>query len=101
MGVCEIRVATGVETDLKRLRAYDRRRVVDAITTYLTHEPTTASHRRKLLVNLVPPWPAEPPIWELRVGEHRVFYDMPDEERVVYVRAVRRKPAGKRTEDIL
>ena len=47
------------------------------------------------------PWTAEPPIWELRVGDYRVFYDVAPAEQVVYVRAVRRKPAGKTTEDIL
>ena len=56
---------------------------------------------RKLLINLVPPWTADPPIWELRVGDHRVFYDVAEEEGVVCVRAIRRKRAGKRTEDIL
>jgi mRNA-degrading endonuclease RelE of RelBE toxin-antitoxin system len=41
------------------------------------------------------------PIWELRVGEHRVFYDVSPSESVVYVRAVRRKPRGSKTENIL
>ena len=52
-------------------------------------------------MNLTPPWEAEPPIWELRVGEYRVFYDVSDEEQAVYVRAIRRKPAGQTTEEIL
>jgi len=30
-----------------------------------------------------------------------VFYDVSAEEAVVYVRAVRKKPAGRKTEDIL
>ena len=46
-------------------------------------------------------WEAVPPVWELRVGESRVFYDVSEEDSVVYVRAVRRKPRGKKTEDIL
>jgi mRNA-degrading endonuclease RelE of RelBE toxin-antitoxin system len=49
----------------------------------------------------VPPWTAEPPIWELRVGEYRVFYDVSPEAKVVYVRAVRRKPPHRTTEEIL
>jgi mRNA-degrading endonuclease RelE of RelBE toxin-antitoxin system len=99
--VYEIRFAKGVEADLKRLTAYYRRRVLDAIETQLRDSPTTPVRNRKLLVNLTPPWEAEPPIWELRVGEYRVFYDVSDEEQVVYVRAIRRKPAGKSTEEIL
>ncbi len=54
-----------------------------------------------MLIGLVPPWTAEAPIWELRVGDYRVFYDVADEERVVYIRAVRKKPAGRTTEEIL
>ncbi len=42
-----------------------------------------------------------PPIWELRVGEFRIFYDVAEEERKVYVRAVRRKPPHKTTEETL
>ena len=101
MCVYEIRFAAGVEQDLRRLKAYDRRRIVDTIEEQLPHQPTTPSRHRKLLINLVPPWTADPPIWELRVGEHRVFYDVAEEEGVVYIRAIRVKRAGRRTEDIL
>jgi mRNA-degrading endonuclease RelE of RelBE toxin-antitoxin system len=41
------------------------------------------------------------PIWELRVGEYRVFYDVSRSESVVYVPAVRKKARGTKTEDIL
>ena len=44
---------------------------------------------------------AEPPICELRVGDYRVFYDVAEEERVMYIRAIRKKPAERTTEDIL
>lgn len=47
------------------------------------------------------PWMAVPPIWELRVGEFRVFYDVDEPSNMVYVRAVKRKLAGQRTEEIL
>ena len=85
----------------RRLKAYDRRRALDAIAEQLPYQATIPSRHRKLLINLVPPWTADPQIWELRVGDHRVFYDVAEEEGVVYVRAIRRKRAGKRTEDIL
>jgi mRNA-degrading endonuclease RelE of RelBE toxin-antitoxin system len=35
------------------------------------------------------------------VGEYRVFYDVGEVERVVYVRAIRRKPPHRTTEEIL
>ena len=78
-----------------------RARLLDAIEAQLLNEPTRPTRNRKLLVNLIPPWTAEPPIWELRVGDYRIFYDVAEEEAMVYVRAIRRKPAGKTTEDIL
>jgi mRNA-degrading endonuclease RelE of RelBE toxin-antitoxin system len=37
----------------------------------------------------------------MRVGEYRVFYDVSLTESIVYVRAVRKKPRGTKTEDIL
>ena len=96
-----IRFAKGVEKDLKALKAYDRARVVDAIETHLSHAPTTPARNRKLLVSLIPPWTAEPPVWELRAGTLRVFYDVSVQEQIVYVRAIRRKAAGETTGDIL
>ena len=49
------------------------------------------SRNRKELTALVPPWEHVPPVWELRVDEYRVFYDVDPGARLVVVRAVRRK----------
>jgi len=68
--------------------------------TQLSHEPTSPAKHRKLLMNLIPPWDAVPPVWELRVGEFRMFYDVSKTERTVHVLAIRKKPSGKRTEVI-
>ena len=101
MVVYRLRFAEGVDEDLEKLSAYHRTRTLDAIEAQLVQEPTRPTRNRKLLVNLIPPWTADPPIWELRVGEYRVFYDVSHEERVVYVRAIRKKPPGKTTEEVL
>lgn len=97
----ELRFAVGVEDDLKKIRVHDRRRILDSIEEQLTHQPTLATRNRKLLIDLTPVWEANPPLWELRIGAYRVFYDVDEEEKEVYVRAVKRKPPDKRTEDIL
>ena len=97
----DIRFARGVEDDLHRTPVFYRNRILDVIESQLTNTPLTPTRNRKLLVNLIPPWEAVPPVWELRVGEYRVFYDVSEEDSVVYVRVVRRKPRGKKTEDIL
>jgi mRNA-degrading endonuclease RelE of RelBE toxin-antitoxin system len=48
----------------------------------------------------VPPWEHVPPVWQLRVGDHRVLYDVAAEARLVVVRAVRRKGRST-TEEIV
>ena len=101
MCVFEIRFAEGVEEDLRNIRIYYRNQILDAIEEQLASEPETRTRNRKLLENLIPPWQTVAPIWELRVGDYRVFYDVSAAESVVYVRAVRRKPRGTKTEDIL
>lgn len=97
----DIRLAKGAEQDLKRLSTFHRNTIIDAIERSLANEPARVSRNRKILIGLIPPWTAEPPIWELRVGDYRVFYDVAAEERVVYIRAIRKKPSGRTTEDIL
>ena len=79
---------------------YYRNPILDAIGEQLAHEPDTSTKNRKLLENLIPPWQGVTPIWELRVGEYRVFYDVSLAQSVVYARAVRRKMRGAKTEDI-
>jgi mRNA-degrading endonuclease RelE of RelBE toxin-antitoxin system len=69
----EISYAQSVSEDLRELRAADRKRILDAIESRLSREPTRQTHNTKVLVGLVPPWEHVEPIWELRVGEYRVF----------------------------
>ena len=93
--------AESVKEDLKGLRAYDRRLLLDIIEKQLTHAPNMATKQRKLLHALVPPFEAMLPIWQLRVGAFRVFYDVNEKECQVYIRAIRRKPNHLKTEEIL
>lgn len=96
-----IEYAEGVADDLAALRPFDRRRLLDEIEKQLSYQPRTETRNRKVLVGLVPPWHHESPVWQLRVGEYRVLYDVDDPQRRVIVRAVRRKPPHKTTEEIL
>ena len=97
----EIRYSPGVSQDLRELKAFVRRQILDSVDQHLSRAPTRETRRRKILHGLVPPFEADPPIWQLRVGEYRVFYDVDEIERIVYVRAVRHKPPHRTTEEIL
>jgi len=79
------------EEDLRGLRVYEARRIMDEVDTQLTKKPAIATRRKKLLEGLVPPWDTVRPVWQFRVGDFRVFYDVDEERHEVIVRAIRRK----------
>jgi len=96
----DIVVAGSAQEELTELRAFDRVTILKAIREQLLNSPTTLTHQRKLLIGARPRFEAVPPIWQLRVGDFRVFYDVDEAAKVVYVRAIRRKPPQKTTEEI-
>jgi mRNA-degrading endonuclease RelE of RelBE toxin-antitoxin system len=88
------------EQELTHFRANVRRRILDDVDSQLCWQPAVTSRRRKVLESLVPPWDQDRPVWQLTVGEYRVFYDVDEDRYEVIVRAVRRK--GRRsTEEVL
>lgn len=97
----EIEITDLAVGELKHIRAFHRRSVVDAIRSQLTHQPTVATRNRKRLDALVPEFEHVPPIWELRLGDYRVFYDVDESSQMVYVRAVRQKKHSQTTEDVI
>ena len=67
----EIFLAPEAVKDLRRLKAYRRAAVRDALRTHLRHEPTkTSKSRIKRLRGL------KQPQYRMRVDEVRVFYDV-------------------------
>jgi mRNA-degrading endonuclease RelE of RelBE toxin-antitoxin system len=96
-----IEYAESVAKDLAHLRASERAQILDRIEAQLRYQPTQQTRNRKVLVGLLPPWDHLEPIWELRMGPYRVFYDVDEAVSVVYVRAIRHKPPHKTTEEIL
>ncbi|HEX9736113.1 MAG TPA: type II toxin-antitoxin system RelE/ParE family toxin [Thermoanaerobaculia bacterium] len=96
-----IEYAAGVAKDLAGLRAYDRKRLLDSIEKQLVHEPNRETRNKKPIPGLQTPWERQEPVWELRVGEYRVFYDVDESEPTVMIRAIRHKPPHKTTEEVL
>lgn len=68
-----IKFAASVKEQLRELTAYQRAMILDSIDTQLVHEPLTPTRNRKLLR----PNPIAP--WEPRVGNLRVFYEVPSD----------------------
>ena len=93
--------ADDVEDDLATFRAFERSIVLDKIDEQLIYEPARETRNKKPLIGLIPPWHYTEPVWELRGGDYRVFYDVNDDELTVTARAIRFKPPDKTTGDIL
>lgn len=96
-----IEYAESVAEDLNDLRAFDRTKLLDHVERKLTSDPARSSRNQKVVVGLQPPWDHEEPLWQLRIDEFRVFYDIDETAMRVIVRAIRRKPPHKTTEEIL
>jgi mRNA-degrading endonuclease RelE of RelBE toxin-antitoxin system len=94
-----IEFADSVGHDLSGLRAFERALILDRIDEQLMHQPATPTRNRKIVPGLIPPWEHEQPVWELRIGEYRVFYDVNEAESRVTVRAIRHKPPHKTIEE--
>ena len=71
--------------DLRSLRKTEQSLVLDEIEQRLPAEPLTASKNRKQLR------PNDLAAWQLRVGRHRIFYDVDLERSVVVIKAIGEK----------
>ncbi len=77
----EIELTEDSKRDIRALRSFERRKVLDAIEHHVRHEPTKESQSRiKRLSELARPQ------YRLRIDDIRIFYDIADE--VVEILAV-------------
>jgi mRNA-degrading endonuclease RelE of RelBE toxin-antitoxin system len=81
--------------ELKGLRGTERASITREIRKQLAREPRTSTGRKKEIVR-----ETGESVWQLRVGEYRIFYDVDEIRREVLVRRVLYK-GRQRTEDIL
>jgi len=96
----EIYIRGNTAEELHSFPVFEQRRIVDEIHNQLGHEPTVVTRNRKCLLGLTPAFEHRQPVWELRIGDIRVFYDVDEKTQEVSIRAVRRKGRGQTTEDI-
>jgi len=87
--------------ELQAIQLFHRRQIAQAIDEQLHQQPTTPTRHRKILQVAKASFAFDPPLWELRIGDYRVFYDVDEKCQTIYVRAVREKPPHATTEQIL
>jgi mRNA-degrading endonuclease RelE of RelBE toxin-antitoxin system len=78
----EIVFTVSARQDLKALRRYEQRIVLDGIYSQPLNEPTLETPNRKRMQ------PNAVAGWEMRVGRYRVLYDMDEQARIVTVLAI-------------
>jgi mRNA-degrading endonuclease RelE of RelBE toxin-antitoxin system len=97
----DIQVSELAFKGMSALRAFDCRRVATEIEEQLSHEPTVTTRNRKKLSDVSADFEFQSPLWEMRSGDVRVFYDVDESLRTVTVRAIRLKKAGQTTAEVL
>jgi len=71
--------------DLEFLEKFEQRHVVSMIQEHLSWQPAEPTRRRK------PLRPNDLATWELRLGALRVFYDIDQQSKIVWIKAIGRK----------
>ena len=96
----EFAFAESAERKLNEIRVFERRKITDAMDRQLMFEPAVATRNRKCLGDAPAPFEHVPPLYELRVGGYRVYYNVNVAMNTVFIRAVRRKPPHKTTDEV-
>ena len=85
----DIETSLAAEEHLDELKAFDRKRILEAIEEQLSYQPLTPTRNRKELR------PNPLANWALRVGKFRVLYNASEEEGLVVIVAVATKERNK------
>ena len=90
----DIRYAEEAVADIKALRAYDQRKILDGIETRLRYQPRKES--KSSVKALIQPFWSQ---YRLRVEDFRVYYDVSENPDTVYVLRVLPKTTGPTQEE--
>lgn len=101
MARTSITIVEDAKAEIRKLKAAERKLVLDASKAHLLDRPSIQEGDKKILRGLKPPWTQVRPVWQLTVVPFRVFYDVDENTQEVVVNAVRKKPPGKTTGEIL
>jgi mRNA interferase RelE/StbE len=90
----EIQYAAEAVADLRAMRPFDRRNVLDGIEIHLLYQPKFIS-RSRIKAMIQPFWSQ----YRLRIGDFRIYYDVNDQHRVVNVLRVLMKTTDQTPEE--
>jgi mRNA interferase RelE/StbE len=80
--------------DVRKLRAFDRVRILRGVEQHLIHDPGRTSRSR--IKKMTEPFWCQ---YRLRIDEYRVYYDVSEADRSVNVVRVMRKTTGQTPEE--
>jgi len=90
------------DSQMLKLRAFDQRRITVGIRDQLLAEPDVGTKNRKCLgYNVTTAFEFIPPLWELRIGSCRVFYEVDVSAQLVTIHSVLLKSGNLTTQEIL
>ncbi len=81
----QIEFTDSAEEDLGYFKKYEQIIILDEADKQLLWEHSKETRNRKQLA------PNDLSVWELRIGEYRLFYDVNESDKTVKVKAVGRK----------
>jgi mRNA interferase RelE/StbE len=90
----EIQYASEAVADLRAMRPFDRRNILNGIELHLLHQPKFVSKSR-IKAMIQPFWSQ----YRLRIDEFRIYYDVDGNDRVVNVLRVLRKTTARTPEE--
>jgi len=96
-----VQIVSSALKELQAFKPYYQRQIADAIDRPLPYQPTLPTRHRKPIQVTEASFAFDPPLWELRIGNIRVFYDVEQSRQIIYIRAIRAKPPHATTEDAL
>jgi mRNA-degrading endonuclease RelE of RelBE toxin-antitoxin system len=95
----DIEFTADAHKDLQWFTVREQREIVNGINTQLLYEPTITTTNRKQLK------PNQIAVWELRIGEFRVLYNVDEIVRIVEIQRIGEKRGNRfffrgRSEDV-
>ena len=91
-----IHFCPSVTEEIARLSPFKRSLLIGFLKERVSRRPNRESFMIRVLIRTIPPFRAMQPTWTFRLFEHRVYYDVDEERRIMVVRALMDAPPWRR-----